>query len=118
VAKQRIEKRREKCDGERDQSCMKTETPVGIRERTNPRPRPHKPESLHGIYSKKKQRKEKNSAKNQGQYSKIKIAQLDAFCAEEDSTQQQGASSTTEKLGIRFVSGIALEVVLRLSMFR
>jgi hypothetical protein len=35
----------------RNQSCMKTETRVGIRERTNPQPRSHKPESLHGIDS-------------------------------------------------------------------
>jgi len=49
VANQRIEERREKHGGERDQSGMKTETPVGIRKRTNPRPRPYEPESLDGV---------------------------------------------------------------------
>jgi hypothetical protein len=45
---------------------MKPETPAGIRERTNRGPRPHKPESLDGVDGYKKQREQKNSAKNQG----------------------------------------------------
>jgi hypothetical protein len=49
VAKQRIEQRGEKCGGEHDQPDMKPETPVGTRKRTNPRPRPHEPETLDGV---------------------------------------------------------------------
>jgi hypothetical protein len=45
---------------------MKSEAPVGIRERCNPVPRPQKPKPLDGVHRQKKQRKEKNSAKNQG----------------------------------------------------
>jgi hypothetical protein len=51
MAKQRIEKRSQQRSGQRDQCGMETETPVGIRERGDPRPRPQKPESLDGIDS-------------------------------------------------------------------
>jgi hypothetical protein len=51
MPKQRIENRRQQYRGQRDQSSMKTKTPTGIRERTNPRPRPKKPESLDGVDS-------------------------------------------------------------------
>jgi hypothetical protein len=33
--------RRNKCSGKRNDSSMQTETPVGIRERSNPRSNPH-----------------------------------------------------------------------------
>src|SRR5208337_5321448 len=60
---------------------MQPETPIGIRERANPRPRPQEPESLGGIDSQEKQGKEKNSAKNQGQHSNEneKLRELDAL---------------------------------------
>jgi hypothetical protein len=49
MPKQRIKQRSQQRSGQRDQSGMKPETPVDIRERTNPSPRPHKPESLDGV---------------------------------------------------------------------
>jgi hypothetical protein len=49
MPKQRIKQRSQQRSGQRNQSSMKTETPVGIRERSNPRPRPQKPESLDGV---------------------------------------------------------------------
>ena len=49
MAKQRIKQRRKQRSGKRDQSGMKTETPAGIRERSNRGPRPHEPESLDGV---------------------------------------------------------------------
>jgi hypothetical protein len=51
VAKQRIEKRSQQHSGQSDQSGMKPEAPVAVRERANPRPRPHKPEALDGVDS-------------------------------------------------------------------
>jgi hypothetical protein len=45
---------------------MQPKPPTGIRKRTNPSPRPQKPKPLDGIDGQKEQRKEKNSAKNQG----------------------------------------------------
>jgi hypothetical protein len=49
VPKQRIKKGSQQRSRKRDQYGMKPEAPVGIRERTNPRPRPRKPESLDGV---------------------------------------------------------------------
>jgi len=49
MAKQRIEKRCKQRGGERNQPGVKPETPVGIRERSNPRPRPQEPKALDGV---------------------------------------------------------------------
>jgi hypothetical protein len=66
VSKQGIKQRSQQRSGQRDQSGMKPKTPTGVRERGNRRPRPQKPESLDSVHHQKKQRKEKNAAKNQG----------------------------------------------------
>jgi hypothetical protein len=66
MPKQRIKQRSQQRSRQRDQSRMKPKTPVGVRERTNPSPRPQKPKSLDSVDREEKQRKEENSAKNQG----------------------------------------------------
>jgi len=49
MPKQRIKQRSQQRSGQRDQSGVKTEAPVGVRERSNPRPCPQEPESLDGV---------------------------------------------------------------------
>jgi hypothetical protein len=66
MPQQRIKQRSQQRRSQRDQQGMKPKTPVAIRERTNPTPRPQKPKPLDGVDRQKKQRKEKNSAQNQG----------------------------------------------------
>lgn len=46
---QRIKQRSQQRGGQRDQSGMKPEAPVGVRERANPRPRPQEPEALDSV---------------------------------------------------------------------
>ena len=82
MAKHRVEQHSQQRGGKRNQCSMKSEPPVGIREGSYPSPRPHEPEALNGIDRQKKQRKEKNSAKNQGKGSSRMnmFTNLDAFC--------------------------------------
>jgi hypothetical protein len=49
MAKQWVEQSSQQSSRQRDQSGMKAETPVNVRERANPCPRAQKPEALDGV---------------------------------------------------------------------
>jgi hypothetical protein len=66
MTKQRIESGSENSKGKRNQRDFQTIPPVRASKRLNPVPSPQKPETLHRVDSQKKQCKEENSAKNQG----------------------------------------------------